>query len=45
MSKAQDKLTKWFLKAEAAVTRKQAQKALKKAEKWFKKLSKKNVSE
>lgn len=34
MTKAERKLAEWFAKAEQAVTRKQALKALKKASKW-----------
>ena len=38
MNKPERKLAKWFKKAEQALTRKQAQKALRKAEKWFDRL-------
>jgi len=39
MIKATRKLAKWYRKAEEALTRKQAQKALKKVAKWSKRLS------
>ena len=43
MNKPERKLAKWFKKAEQALTRKQALKALKKAEKWFNKIEEGNV--
>ena len=43
MNKPERKLAEWFQKAEAAVTRKQALKAIKKAKKWSSKLEESNV--
>ena len=39
MTKATRKLAKWYQKAEQALTRKQAQKALKKVAKWQERLA------
>lgn len=45
MNKPERKLAKWFKKAEKALTRKEALKAIKKAEKWFERIEEGNGSD